>query len=147
MSELLTWAIMIAAAEEARPREVRVAPVVREAVGRGRTSVRRARNVRLPAELLRERGSGRLVELAAVSPSDAVVLEVEIDGSTVLGESVGSLASYSPHVEFVDAYRTPEGEWVVRLTDLRFSSSIRVYASPEEGEVRLKEVVSRLELW
>jgi hypothetical protein len=130
LPDLLKLALEIAAAEEVArglavppPAPQRPPPEARS------TKVIRLKSVRLPSVLVDAKGPGRLLELVAVSPTNAFALRVVADGRALYDDPYPWFESVSPLLEEVDAFSL-DGSYVVRISGIEFRERLTVEAYP-----------------
>jgi len=137
--DMLSWAMLIAAAEEAARQKVSVeveAPPVRE-VKPQVTYVVDRRNVVLKGEetIVQKRGCGVLQEFMVKAEDMDFHVFVERDGEPVVYGSYSRYAEVSQDVKEIDAYpeRDQDGEltgaYVLRVTDIEFADGLTVKVS------------------
>jgi hypothetical protein len=143
----MSLAAEVAAVEEVArelARGVRVS-VVLAPQGQPRTRVFRLTDAG-PGELVSVEGTGRLAELVAVSTTRGYELVVEVDGRVALSGSYDWFQSVSQYSDWVDAFDS-NGTYVLRLSDVSFTSRLRVVMRASQPGVRLNFVVAKVELW
>jgi hypothetical protein len=91
-------------------------------------------------------GTGRLAELVAVSTTRGYELVVEADGRVVLSGAYDWFQSVSQYSDWVDAFDS-NGTYVLRLSDISFTSRLRVLMRAVQPDARLNFVVAKVELW
>jgi len=134
--DLLNWALMIVAAEEAARRmaegvRVEVKPVEVKPTS---THVVEKRNVVLEGEkvIVQTTGCGVLQEFMAKAESTDFQILIEKDGETAIHGSYSEYAEISQDVEEIDAFaeRDPDGvltgAYVFRVSNIEFTESLTV---------------------
>ena len=130
LPDLLKAALEIAAAEEAaRGLAAPPPPPQQPPPEAPSTKVIRLKSVRLPSVLVDAKGSGRLLELVAVSPTNAFALKVVADGRVLFDDPYSWFESMSPLLEEVDAFSL-DGSYTVRISGVEFRERLTVEAYP-----------------
>jgi len=92
-------------------------------------------------EILYEVGSGRIDELLIVTNSKTYYLTIIIDGKRVVSGTYDGLIEYADELKFIEGGCNEEkDEYILKLENLNFSSSIRVRVSTSKI-VRFKKIV------
>jgi len=141
--DLLKLALAIAVAEEATRGAKAEAPAEQQKPGE--MKIIRFTNVE-PGTVISEEGSGRLVELIAVSDTDSYELTVTVDGRTVSSGLFSWYKSISQYSDWIDAFED-NGSFVLRLTDIPFSSSLSIDLrfAPPSSNMKFREVMAKIE--
>lgn len=112
------------------------------------TRVGRLHDVAIPETFIDEHGAGVLKEFMVKSLDKGFVVRVYVDGVELYGDSFDQLSSISQEVEEVAAFQS-EGIYVLHLSDISFSESLKVVVEPvtlSPTPFRLEEVFWKLEL-
>jgi hypothetical protein len=146
--------MQIAAAEEgarlvakelAKGVQVQVTPALKKS-----SKVIRLFNVKIPATIVEELGSGQLKELIVKSAGKDYVLRVYSDGQELYHNSYTWFESISQTVEEIDAFEE-DGTYVLRLSDIHFTEKLTIIAEPAiiplTASTTLQEVFCKLDVF
>jgi hypothetical protein len=148
--KLLDLAFQVVAAEEnARLVAERLAGRVQVEVAPSPpvvSRVVRSVDVKIPATLIDEYGSGCLKEFLVKSTGKNYVLRVYVDGSELYHNSFSWFQDISQEVEEIDAFEE-DGVYVLRLGDINFAKHVKIMAEPSvstQATSRLEEVFAKV---
>ena len=148
--DLLNWAMMIAAAEETARVKVEVAAVERER--RVRTEIRTLTDVAIPDTIIDENGAGCLKELLIRSDHKNYRLRAYIDDMQLYDGSFSWFEDISQNIDEIAAFQNEHGEYILHITDLKFSKNIKIQAEPaitiltEKEKPKLKQVFYKIDV-
>jgi len=92
-----------------------------------------------------EDGSGKLIELVVISDSREYSVSITIDNATVMDGSFDWYQSVSQYTDWIDAFED-NGSFVLRITDLSFSSSIKISLKiTSQGSIKFREIIAKIE--
>ena len=140
MADILDLAFRIVASEEVRPAVRPVAKVVYTTKGTvKKTLMKHLVNIAPPYTLLSVKGTGTLRELVLRSSDTSYVLTVDVDGVRALGNTYSWFYDNSPFLKMIDAFLDEEkNQYVLRLSDISFTKSLKVVVDPETYAVSTK---------
>jgi len=153
--DLLNFALAVAMAEEnARLMAEALAQKVRVEVAPTpplRTITRSEKDFPIPATIIDEKGSGQLKELLIKSDFKDWRLAVFVDGQQIYNNSYDWFMKISQELEEIAAFQAEDGTYILHLSDIKFTESIKITAEPfihilAVEKPKLKEIFWKLEL-
>jgi len=131
-AEDILWRIAsdVVAAEElsrqiAKKVEVKVSPAPKM-----RTVTYRKTNVKIPAIIIDEYGEGELKEFLILSAYKEIRVIMNVDGQELYNNDFDWFLSIAQEVVGIAAYRRLDGNYVLHITNIKFTRRIRVRVEP-----------------
>lgn len=141
--DLLNWALMVVAAEEAaRELAERVAePVPKPERLVTRTLDRRGFEITSATELIYSNRPGRLREFSMVSDTGRFTVVMMVDGARRIDRRFSELAEMSEFMETIDAYNA-DGKYVLRVSDIKWAREFSLIIIPERVTVKVENALA-----
>jgi len=129
--ELLKLAFAIVVAEEmSRSAEASNAQETVHREPSQRTYIGRLANIPIPATVVDENGSGALKELLIVSSHTNFEVSIRIDGDIAYQQPYTWFLERSNELEEIAAFQRDDGKYVLHISDLRYTKSIKIDILP-----------------